>query len=315
MTKTDFMTGVSRTFNKIGFTLKKHSPEILLGAGIVGAVASAVMACKATTKLSEVMEKSKQDIADIHHVMDNINSLPAGVEYTLEDGKKDLAITYAKTGVELVKLYAPSVILGALSITSICASHGIMHKRNVALAAAYTAVDTGFKEYRKRVVDRFGQELDKELKFNLKSKEVEEQVVDENGKVKTEKKVIQTTDNHLGNSPYAIVFDETCEGWVKDAELNKFFLHQVERWANERLQARGHLFLNEVYDELGAQRTKAGNTVGWIYDEKNPIGDNYVSFGIYDDIHNERKAAFINGYERSIIIDFNVDGDILSLLP
>ena len=103
-------------------------------------------------------------------------------EYTQDDGNKDLAIVYTQTALKVAKVYAPAVILGGLSITAILTSKNILRKRNIALAAAYTAVDKSFKEYRGRVVERFGKELDKELRYNIKAKDVEETVTDEKGK-------------------------------------------------------------------------------------------------------------------------------------
>jgi hypothetical protein len=291
-------------------------------AGDVGTVVSAVMACKATTKVNFVLEETKEKIDIVHAGVENgevrglLENGEAGmVPYSPEDGQKDLAIVYAKTGLQLAKLYAPSVILGAASITSILVGHNIVHKRNLALAAAYTAVDTGFKQYRGRVVERFGDKLDKELLYNIKAKEIEETVVDEKGKETTVKKTIEVADPIAAMSPYTVCFDETCDGWQRDAEHNKFFLLQQQDYANEKLKAEGHLFLNDVLKMIGAKQTRAGQAVGWVYDEHSPdhMGDNYIDFGIFN-IHSEASRNFVNGLEKSIWLTFNVDGDILNSL-
>ena len=310
MNKMELFKNVTRNFNKASLKLKKYSPEILVVAGVVGTVASAVMACKATTKVGQIMDKSKKDIKLIHDSVEHPENLPE--EYTVEDSKKDLAIVYAHTGLNLIKLYGPSVALGVLSIASILTSNNILRKRNVAIAAAYTVVDSGFKEYRGRVIERFGEELDKELKLNIKAKEFEETVVDEKGKEKTVKKTVNVAEPNE-YSDYARCFDDGCAGWDKDSEYNLMFLRHQQNHANELLRSNGYLFLNDVYDMLGIPRTRAGQVVGWIYDEKNPIGDNYVDFGIYD-ITREKNRDFVNGYERSIWLDFNVDGNILDLI-
>lgn len=303
----EMTTVATRAFHKAGFQLKKHSPEILVVTGVVGTVVGAVMACKATTKVSAIIEETKKNVDIIHECADNPEFAE---EYTQEDAKKDLTIVYAQTGLKLVKTYAPAVAIGALSITSILAGHNILRKRNLALAAAYTAVDTGFKEYRGRVIKRFGEQLDKELKYDIKAKEIEETVVDEKGKEKTVTKTVEVADPVGARSPYTFCFDETATGWVRDAESNKFFLMRQQDYANEKLKARGYLFLNEVLDMVGIQRCRAGQAVGWIYDEKNPIGDNYVDFGILN-IHSEPSRNFMNGLEYSTWLEFNVDGDIL----
>lgn len=307
----EIINTVTRNLNRVGFQLKKHSPEILIVTGIVGIVTSAVMACKATTKINDILEDTKTQVEKVHMVLED-ESIPEET-YSEEDSKKDLAIIYAKAGLSFVKLYGPSILLGAVSIASIITSNNILRKRNIALAAAYTVVDTGFKEYRGRVIERFGEELDKELKYNIKAENVKETFIDEDGSEKIVDKTVEMTDPHACYSNYARFYDDGCKGWTKDPELNLVFLKQMQQYANDRLRARGHLFLNEVYDMLGIPHSSAGQIVGWIYDEDNPNGDNYVDFGIYD-TYKEKSRDFVNGYERVILLDFNVDGIIYNLI-
>lgn len=314
MKKTELMNSVTRTFHKVGFTLKKHSPEILLAAGVTGTVVSAVMACKATTKVGAILEEQKNKVAELNEFAKNDEFKQKyvekyGDEFTEEDHKKELACVYAKTGLEFVKLYGPSVALGALSIGCILTSHNIINKRYIASAAAYSAVDHAFKDYRKNVVERFGKELDRELKYNIRTKEIEEKVLNEDGTEATVTKTVQVADPNMA-SEFTFCFDETCTGWTGDAELNKAFLIQQQNWANDKLRSQGHLFLNEVLDSLGMQRTRSGNAVGWVYDSKNEYADGYVDFGIFD-LYDEQKRNFVNGYEKSIWLEFNVEGDVL----
>lgn len=315
MKKTELMNNMGRTFHKVGFQLQKKSPEILVGLGIVGVVASAVMACKATLKVNEIVEKTQDDLDRIHK-SEETGMTPAGESYSKDDCKKDLAITYVHTGMAFAKLYGPAVVLGAVSVTSILASHRILKKRNVALAAAYTAIDHSFKDYRKRVLDRFGEQVEKELRYNIKAKEIEEIVVDDKGKEKTVKKTVDAADEGWDPSqysPYAKIFDELHPDWMKDAERNLFYLKARQSQANDMLKARGHLFLNEVYDMLGFERTKAGAVVGWVYDPDEPIGDNFVDFGIFE-VRRPKARDFVNGYEAAIVLDFNVVGNITDLI-
>ena len=309
MSKAEIMNKMSRNLHKFGFKFKKHSPEILAVAGVVGIVASGVMACKASTKLSGVIEETKEQLDQVH---DYVEKNGFSDKYTEEDSKKDTAIIYTQTAVKLVKLYGPAVILGTLSITAMLTSNKILRKRNIALAAAYTTVDKAFKDYRGRVVERFGEELDRELKYNLKSKEIEETVTDENGEETSVKKTVKAM-NPNDISEYARFFDESCSSWNKSQFHNQMFLKQQQNYANDLLKAQGYLFLNDVYKMLGMDVAPYGQVVGWIYDEKNPVGDNFVDFGLYD-LNDEAKRLFINGRERSILLDFNVDGNILDLI-
>lgn len=297
-----------KTYKKVELKAIKHSPEILAGVGVVGVVGSLVMACKATTKLSDVLEESKEQLDKIKEVAAD----PAYEEkYSQDDAKKDTTITYVQTAMKVTKLYAPSVILCASSLGCLLASNNILKKRNAALSAAYMTVDKSFKEYRKRVADRFGEEVEKEIRYNIKAEEITK--VDEDGNEVTETvKVMDGTDDPNSYSDYARFFDESCAAWQNDAEYNLTFLKAQQQYANDLLKSRGRLFLNEVYRMLGIDETKAGQVVGWVYNPDNPTGDNFVDFGIYN-MQRERVRAFVNGYEPNILLDFNVDGVIWDL--
>lgn len=297
-----------KTYKKVELKAIKHSPEILAGVGVVGVVGSLVMACKATTKLSDILDESKEQLDKIKEVAAD----PAYEEkYSQDDAKKDTTITYVQTAMKVTKLYAPSVILCASSLGCLLTSNNILKKRNAALSAAYMTVDKSFKEYRKRVADRFGEEVEKEIRYNIKAEEITK--VDEDGNEVTETvKVMDGTDDPNSYSDYARFFDESCAAWQNDAEYNLTFLKAQQQYANDLLKAKGRLFLNEVYRMLGIDETKAGQVVGWVYNPDNPTGDNFVDFGIYN-MQRERVRAFVNGYEPNILLDFNVDGVIWDL--
>ena len=298
--KTEIMKSVNGVASKTVMKLKKHSPEILVVAGIAGTVVSAVLACKATTKVAEILDETKGTLDTIHEGMETgaIN----GQEYTTEDGKKDTVVVYAQTGMKLAKLYGPAIILGTLSITSILASNNILRKRNVALGAAYAAIDKSFKEYRCRVIERFGEQVDTELKYGIKAKKFEEIEVDpETGKEKKVKKTVMVADPNL-QSDYAVYFDSKSRNYETNPDYNRMFLKAQQAFANDKLQTRGHLFLNEVLDDLDLPRTPAGQIVGWTKDGP----DGYVNFRIVE-VERETEDG---RHEPALLLDFNVEGNI-----
>lgn len=298
--KTEIMKSVNGVASKTVMKLKKHSPEILVVAGIAGTVVSAVLACKATTKVAEILDETKGTLGTIHEGMETgaIN----GQEYTTEDGKKDTVVVYAQTGMKLAKLYGPAIILGTLSITSILASNNILRKRNVALGAAYAAIDKSFKEYRGRVIERFGEQVDTELKYGIKAKKFEEIEVDpETGKEKKVKKTVMVADPNL-QSDYAVYFDSKSRNYETNPDYNRMFLKAQQAFANDKLQTRGHLFLNEVLDDLDLPRTPAGQIVGWTKDGP----DGYVNFRIVE-VERETEDG---RHEPALLLDFNVEGNI-----
>lgn len=298
--KTEIMKSVNGVASKTVMKLKKHSPEILVVAGIAGTVVSAVLACKATTKVAEILDETKGTLDTIHEGMETgaIN----GQEYTTEDGKKDTVVVYAQTGMKLAKLYGPAIILGTLSITSILASNNILRKRNVALGAAYAAIDKSFKEYRGRVIERFGEQVDTELKYGIKAKKFEEIEVDpDTGKEKKVKKTVMVADPNL-QSDYAVYFDSKSRNYETNPDYNRMFLKAQQAFANDKLQTRGHLFLNEVLDDLDLPRTPAGQIVGWTKDGP----DGYVNFRIVE-VERETEDG---RHEPALLLDFNVEGNI-----
>lgn len=302
MKKNELMTKLSGSMHKFGFELKKHSPEIFIAVGVVGTVTSAVMACRATTKLSDILEESKEELEAIHEAPQK-EELQG--KYDENMMRKDLALVYFQTGVKIAKLYAPAVVLGTLSITSIVASNNILRKRNIALAAAYATVDKGFKEYRGRVVERYGEQVDYELSHKVKTKEITETIIDEKGKEKTVTKTVEVADPNVTND-YIKYFTRSNPYWDNTPDYVELFLRSQQNYANDRLKVDKVLTLNDVYDSLGFQKTKAGMVVGWVFDENNEDGDNFIEFNV-------RKVYIPNEYgeeELAYAIDFNVDGNI-----
>jgi hypothetical protein len=310
--KKDIIKTASRAVHKFGFKCKKHSPELLLIMGITAGIVGTVVACKATTKAESIIADSKERMTIIKDEFEKAQN-DSDIDYSEEDMKKDKYIVFVQTGVQIVKAYALPIALGTISITSILASHNIIRKRNAALASAYTLIDRSFKDYRGRVVDRFGEQVDRELRYDIKAVEVEKTAVNSKGKevkVKDTEKVVDP--NKL--TDYARIFYSGNPGYDDDdPQYTLMHLRSIQNMMNDRLKAHGHVFLNEAYAALGFQPTKEGQIVGWVYDEKNPVGDNFIDFGIYD-LNNIANCRFLDGIEKGLLLDFNVDGPILDMI-
>lgn len=292
-----------------GLQIQKASPEILMTLGIAGVITSTVMACRATLGAEAVMDRHAKKLDTINQARALAADDPT--IYSEKDAQKDLYLTYVQTAADFIKLYAPSAILGAASIACLLGSHRIMKGRNVALAAAYKLLDEGFESYRARVREEHGEQTDFMYKHGMRAEVVtEEEPSDNGGKAKKVKKNKLRPVDPNTNSVYARWFDESCDAWSPQPEYNMMFLRAQQSYHNNILQVRGHVFLNEVYDALGIPRTQAGQVVGWCLGAG---GDDFVDFGIFD---GDRVKArdFVNGYEQSILVDFNVDGVIHNLI-
>ena len=282
--------------------LKKHSPKIMFVAGVIGVGATVVLACRATLKVDQVLEEHEKKVAQINNAV--VLGEEKFADYSDSDKQRDMAMLYVKTTVEFIKLYGPSIVLGVTSIALLTGAHLVLSRRNVALAAAYAALDKGFQEYRQRVSDQLGPDKERDLRLGLEEHEIEE-----DGK----KKVIKTSIG--GRSIYARCFDETSTSFVKDPRMgptyNPTFLRTTQDWANDKLRANGWLTLNEVYEMLGMGKTKEGMVVGWVLDSK--TGDGYVDFGFWDS-NQQLVTEFILGQAPGIWINPNVDGYIYDQL-
>lgn len=294
---------IKQLMNTVKFGVKKHSPEILVVSGIVGLVTGAVLACRATTKVRDILDERNKQLDEVKNTLTDETVSEAA--YSIEDSKRDTMIINVQTGAKLAWLYAPAVALGVASAASILVGHNILKKHTAAIAAAYATVQNGFDEYRKRVKARFGEDVDKELEFGVKAKQRTEEVTDENGKTKTVKKTVNVANKNLGGSPYAWVFDENCELWERDHDYNMMNLRAEQQYATDKLRSRGYLYLNEVLERLGIPTSKMGQIVGWVYKPDNPDFDDFVDFGI-------RELEFDDG--NKITLDFNVQGNILDLM-
>ena len=303
--KMDIITkGLSKLTGRTGLVIAKSSPEILISVGVVGVVASVVLACRATLKVESVLSNTNETIEKIKLARETVSE----ESYSESDYKKDLAITYTKTALDFVKLYGPSIAIGTFGLGCIIGSHKILKGRNIAMAAAYKAVEKSFSDYRKRVAAKFGEEEDRMLKNGIKQNNITVMEVDEKGKTKTKSKVVEeTTKEEI--SQYARFFDESCVNWSKTPEYNLMFLNGQQNFANDLLNARGHVFLNEVYDMLGVPRSQAGAVVGWV----KGAGDDYIDFGIFEG-KTAAARGFVNGNERNILLDFNVAGVIYDMI-
>ena len=286
-------------FGKLGLKAKDKSPEILLGAGIVGVIAGAVLLCKETLKSKDILDETKETI-------ENYPTPEEGDEELKKGYDKEIKKIKAKSKLKIAKTYIPGVTVEVLSIVSIISSNRELKKRNLSLASAYAVLDETYKRYRRNVIEKYGEDVDNELLHDIRKETIEEETTDEKGKTKKTKKTINVAS---GLSEYGIVLDRTDNHGIFNPQDIKYTVQVLtgeQNYVNDLLRVRKWVTLNQVYERLGVEPTKAGNVVGWVYEENNKEGDNYIDFKITPTY----KQNEMGNFEEVILLDFNVDGYI-----
>lgn len=271
------------------FKIKQHQPEICVYGGTTMMAAGTVAGVLATAKVPEVLDKYDDDIFRIK------NGALTG-----DDQKKALAKNKLQYMSKIGLMYTPAAVLTVGGATTILAGFGIIKRRYAGVAAALATTTDAFVKYRERVVEEYGEEVDYRFKNGIKK--TEEVVVNEDGTSTVVDRVTVET------SQYAVMFDSNSTEWQPDYTYNFGYLTGLEAYMNTVLSGRGHLFLNEVYDQLGVPRTDAGAVCGWVYKGKG--NDGYVDFGLSD---YEKHKDFLTGLTPDVLLDFNVDGVIVDV--
>lgn len=318
-------TTAMKSFNTVKSFASKNSPEILLGLGIASMIGGTILACRGARRLDDVLENAQERKEDAclmtidaasDEELETTNFNTRNELTSVELGwalmsRTDKAKLQLQTIGEITMEFAPAALCMIGGISMIIGSHNIITKRNAALMAAYTGINEAYQKYRNRVIDRYGEDADYEMRNGVKKETTVEESTDETtGKIKKDKKKV---DIIADPSLYSRWFDESCPEWSKAPGMNYHFLMCQQNMLNDKLVMRasespkgiGHVFLNEVYEALGMDHTGPGALVGWIYDPNDPERRDFIDFGIHE-AHNERKRAFVNGYERNILLDFNV---------
>lgn len=281
----EVINAVRRNLTRKALVIRKHSPEILFVGGILGVVGGTVLACRATLKLHETLDEVEEDINAVKAMKKDMDEGEGTKTYTPQNYRKDVAYVYTKAGIKFVKLYGPAILVEGLGLAALTGSHVTLNKRNAGLTAAYATLSAAFSEYREKVAREMGPETEERLHHGIE--------LDQHGE--------ETKPERDRTAPYVFIYDRMNPNWQNDPDLTKIFIECQQHWANQQLRARGHVFLNEVLDALGIDRTKAGSVTGWVMGGD---GDEFIDFGLYE-VNNTW-----NGWETSILLNFNVDGVI-----
>lgn len=297
--KLSLPTSVTSSVAMKTLVLQKHSPQIMFYGGLALMGATVVSACRGTLRLEDALEEIRKDRLDIAELADRFPS-----EYSQSDTTRLNAQITVKGGLQIIRLYLPAITLGVAAVACLTGSNNVLNRRNAGLSAALASTERAMAKYRERVVDAYGEEVDRDLMYE--SETITKKVVQADGSTKKEKVKVFGE----GRSPYARIWGrDTSNEWDPIPEYNLAKLRSIQTHANFQLESRGHLFLNDVFDELGLDRTPAGAVVGWLSAEKGGV-DGFVDLGVLNQGEEVAFLDFMTGREEHILLDFNVDGEI-----
>lgn len=267
---------------------KNHAPAILLGTGIVAGVACVITACKATTKVGDILDDANEQITKADETLAGNMPVKEGETYTEEDHDKDVKIIKTQTAVKLAKNYAVPAALGLVSICGILGGYKILNDRYMALGTAFNGLSAAFAKYRERVRNEMGIDADRHFRYGTRLK----QVLDENGNVVDVKREDEFPEDsfHFDGDPLCYEFSAATstefrsefhrrpENWQR--------LCDVQDWARTVVATRGHVFLNEILEQLGLAPCAAGQILGWRRRFSNDPEERFrcpdLSFGLED---------------------------------
>ena len=296
---------VTGLVQKGSFNLKKYSPEILTGGAIIFGIGTVVLTWIAARKTDKALEEPKA-------IIKAAKEKEIAEEYTKKDQTRELTHGYLKGSAAIAKLYGPAVLMGSFSIACILGSYKILSRRNAGLIAVNGLLQKEFSDYRDRVIEKYGKEEDYKLRIGDKMEKVTETETDEDGNEKTVE-VEKPKKDEYGQNSFGRWFDESCYEWQKDTQYNITILKRIQGDLTSMLRSKHVLTLNEVYEYMGYEKTKAGFEWGWVC-QPGTEQQTYVDFGLpLGDDTWEREQVKSN--ERYFWLDFNCSKIIFAETP
>lgn len=208
---------MNKFVTKTSLYLKRNSSTILTFLGGVGVGLTAVLAAQETPKAIQMLEKAKK--------------------------KKGSDLTLAEKVVVMTPCYAPAIATGTATIVCIFSANVLNQKRQGQLTSAYAMLDNYHREYRKKLIELKGEEVDQEVRIAMARNYCDFHQIG-----------LDTPDGK-------VVFYEEISG--ESIECYEREVMDAEYHFNRNFVLRGYTSLNEFYKFLGLPETEYGDTVGW----------------------------------------------------
>lgn len=206
---------MNRLLNASKLFIRKNGSTILTCIGGVGVVATSVVAVKATPKALMMLENAREEKG--------------------EDLTKFEVICAAAPA------YIPAVLVGASTIACIFGASILNKRQQASLMSAYALIDNSYKEYKSKVVDLYGDEVDSRVREGI----AKDKYAGDGG----------TSDNDN-----VLFYDEFSGRYFESTTADVL---KAEYEINKKLTTWGGAYLNEFYELVGLPKTDFGDHLGW----------------------------------------------------
>lgn len=307
-------TSISKVAGKTGLKIKKYSPEILLAVGVVTEVAAIVSAVKAAKNHDQIIadHEDRLEIAKLGYTPEELDEIKEGTEVVAIDDqkiiRKKVTKCYIKTAGNLAKNYALTAAFSGVSMASFIGMHNIQAGRIAGLSTAYTGLKEGFDRYVKNNIELNGEENHRKCKYGF-DKDTKETVSIDGEKQTIEETAVKDLESVKDAGYYAdsYWFDKQSSPMFKGmGNYDIMSLDAAEEYINALIETRGWATLNDVFDNIGMQRTKDGMIEGWV---KGKGGR--ACLGHHDPINQKALDGKMN---QPILLSPNVHGNVFAMI-
>lgn len=207
---------MNNLLNKSQVFFKRNSSTILTCIGAVGVVATTITAVKATPKALLLLEKAENEKGD--------------------------KLTAAEKVKAAGPVYIPTIVIGASTLACIFGANILNKRGQASLMSAYALVDSGYKDFRKKVDELYGEETGTEVRAEIAKDKYAEQ------------------DLKQPQDEYRLYYDYYSEQYF---EARPFDVQRAEYEVNRSLIMDDSVTLNEWYKHLGLKPLDHGDNFGW----------------------------------------------------
>lgn len=213
--------------------LKRNGGTILTVLGCVGVTATTIVAIKSTPKALKLLNDAKEEKGD------------------------------ELTALETIKIagpvYIPTITLGSITIMCVLSANMLNNKKQASIAGAYTLLNKTYNQYRDKIKELYGDDVDRDIIDDITIEKAEEVNVYADNFVSNSSLNVNTDKNYL-------LFYDSFSNRIFESTMEQVLI--AEYSINRNFVLRGVALLNEFYEFLGLSETDSGDSLAWTIEDE-----------------------------------------------